>query len=138
MEYLYKEQVPDEADSDGAEVKKQQETVQPQPVLQPGVKNCRYGLACTRPDCKFAHPEADSATSNPGSATTSDIGTKCANLGISWIPSEMSLNLHSTGKVSYGEDAKFPKKEDQSETATEENETKSSSADVTSSKCYEL
>ena len=72
--------------------------VQPAPQQPPAnVKPCRYGASCTRPDCKFWHPEADSSTQQ-----NVDVGVKCAKLGISWIPLEMLIYLHENGKVSHG------------------------------------
>ena len=75
------------------------EVEKPPPVQQPpaNVKPCRYGGSCTRPDCKFWHPEVD--LSLPQS--NDDMGAKCQKLGLSWIPSEMVLRLHENGKVSY-------------------------------------
>ena len=77
-----------------------EEAEKPAPVQQPPghVKACRYGGSCTRPDCKFWHPEVD-----PSATQSVDLGAKCQKLGVSWIPTEMILRLHENGKVSYEE-----------------------------------
>jgi len=51
----------------------------------PNAKPCRYGNSCTRPDCKFWHPEADETTIQQ----SEDISNKCARLGQSWIPHQV-------------------------------------------------
>jgi len=66
------------------------------PLKSQQTKPCRYGSSCTRPDCKFWHPEGETIVSEPVKV---DVGAKCASLGLSWIPSSMKLNLHSNGKV---------------------------------------
>jgi PAB-dependent poly(A)-specific ribonuclease subunit 2 len=66
----------------------------------PNVKPCRYGIGCTRPDCKFWHPEADLTNQQ-----NVDIGAKCAKLGISWIPSNITLHRHEDGKISHGKNS---------------------------------
>ena len=77
---------------------------EPQPVkLQPAnVKPCRYGSSCSRPDCKFSHPDAQESIQAEQPVKV-DIGAKCASLGLSWIPDTMRLNLHQTGKLTQGE-----------------------------------
>ena len=66
------------------------------PKPPPNIKPCRYGTSCTRPDCKFWHPELDEA--NP--QQSEEISNKCARLGLSWIPhqvrnlSDVLLILH--------------------------------------------
>ena len=67
----------------------------------PNVKPCRYGVGCTRPDCKFWHPEIDSSNQQ-----NIDIGAKCAKIGVSWIPNEITLHRHEDGKISYGHENK--------------------------------
>ena len=76
-----------------------EENKTPMPVQQPppNVKPCRYGIGCTRPDCKFWHPESDSTNQQ-----NIDIGAKCAKIGVSWIPSEMTLHRKKDGKITYG------------------------------------
>lgn len=97
MELLYEEHAP--KSSEAVEVEKAgsiaAEAVPPN-KSQHQSKPCRYGSSCTRPDCKFWHPEGDSPVSEP---VKEDVGAKCASLGISWIPSNMRLNLLSSGKV---------------------------------------
>ena len=78
----------------------------PQPP--PNVKPCRYGGACSRPDCKFWHPEnADTQRAGGGGGGAAsvdvDVGAQCSKLGLSWIPLHMVIYLHENGKVSYGD-----------------------------------
>ena len=78
---------------------------QPHQIPPPNVKPCRYGSACTRPDCKFWHPDADPA-SKAAAAVASvdvDVGAQCSKLGLSWVPLAMTIYLHENGKVSYGD-----------------------------------
>jgi hypothetical protein len=49
-------------------------------------KACRYGSACTRPDCKFWHPEPDEINNVH---QNEDISNKCARLGQSWVPHQV-------------------------------------------------
>ncbi len=126
MEYLWKEANPSE-ELEAAPVQESQQQPSTAPiggVNAQGIKNCRYGLACTRGDCKFAHPEAEAAAIPTVPKT--DIGIKCANQGLSWIPSSMKLNLHANGKVSYGVEKSYDEDEDDDK------------KNVTSSKDYEL
>ena len=93
MEHLYNEKVPKANDSEA-------KFLAEQPLKSANLqlpKPCRYGNSCSRPDCKFSHPEAEAPTAEP---TKVDIGAKCASLGISWVPSGMSLSLHQSGKLS--------------------------------------
>ena len=93
MEHLYNEKVPKANDSEA-------KFLVEQPLKSANLqlpKPCRYGNSCSRPDCKFSHPEAEAPTAEP---TKVDIGAKCASLGISWVPSGMSLSLHQSGKLS--------------------------------------
>ena len=96
MEHLYKECQTDEGSNVAAE--KEEEKVQPEiaPKNNMQLKPCRYGNSCTRPDCKFWHPETEAAVPEPIKV---DIGAKCASLGLSWIPNIMTLNLQENGKV---------------------------------------
>lgn len=101
MEYLYTEANPEEEPE--SRTQPAASATQTQKQLPPNVKPCRYALACTRPDCKFWHPEPESSTVPAHSV---DIGTKCARLGISWIPLVMTIHRHANGKVSTGADVK--------------------------------
>ena len=73
----------------------------------PNVKPCRYSSACTRPDCKFWHPvlglsSAAGGADGSGGAKGQeviDIGEKCAQLGVSWVPHKMVVHRHSSGDV---------------------------------------
>ena len=102
LEHLYNEHAPKVGDAEPFDSSKTAAINAAAEVkLQPAnVKPCRYGSACSRPDCKFSHP-AD--TENiPAEPVKVDIGAKCASLGLSWIPDIMRLNLHETGKLSPG------------------------------------
>ena len=57
----------------------------------PNLKACRYGLTCTRADCKFWHPEPDESAAV---SQSEDISNKCSRLGQSWIPHKV-CKLHT-------------------------------------------
>ena len=129
MEHLYNDKAP-KTDTEGGKAGNMPASYTEQKPTNPQLpKPCRYGNSCSRPDCKFSHPETEAPTIEP---TKVDIGAKCAALGISWVPSEMSLSLHQSGKLS-------TKKPPPPVSSLEEAEEKESSQDsVLSSKDYEL
>lgn len=54
----------------------------------------RYGSVCTRPDCKFWHPESVVTDSDDV-----DVGEKLSRLNMSWVPHTLNLALLQNGKV---------------------------------------
>jgi PAB-dependent poly(A)-specific ribonuclease subunit 2 len=74
---------------------------QPQPPAN--VKQCRYGTTCSRPDCKFWHPGTQSCEYN-SSKDEVDIGDKLMAANVSWVPHQICLRRHASGKVSSDED----------------------------------
>lgn len=73
MEHLYNEVAPKTSEAEAIKVVSE-------PVKTNLTKPCRYGSSCSRPDCKFSHPEADNSSTDPVKV---DIGAKCASLGVS-------------------------------------------------------
>ena len=101
LEHLYNEHAP-KVGAEPFEASKAATTASEPVKLQPAnVKPCRYGSSCSRPDCKFSHPDTESIQAEQ--PVKVDIGAKCASLGLSWIPDTMRLNLHETGKLTQGE-----------------------------------
>jgi PAB-dependent poly(A)-specific ribonuclease subunit 2 len=113
MEHLFSEKAPKNATDSEAKLASASlagnDQIPAKPANQQLPKPCRYGNSCTRPDCKFSHPETEAPASEP---TKVDIGAKCATLGISWVPSEMSLSLHHSGKLSTKKDEPLPETEE--------------------------
>ena len=114
MEHLFSEKAPKNATDSEAKLASASlagnDQIPAKPANQQQLpKPCRYGNSCTRPDCKFSHPETEAPASEP---TKVDIGAKCATLGISWVPSEMSLSLHHSGKLSTKKDEPLPETEE--------------------------
>jgi hypothetical protein len=112
MEHLFSEKAPKNATDSEAKLASASsaDQIPAKPANQQQLpKPCRYGNSCTRPDCKFSHPETEAPASEP---TKVDIGAKCATLGISWVPSEMSLVLHHSGKLSTKKDEPLPETEE--------------------------
>ena len=97
---MYNENAPKTGTESGAEQIEVVKTVEPVKLQPANVKPCRYGSSCSRPDCKFSHPDVENA---PVETAKVDIGAKCASLGLSWIPDVMRLNLHENGKLTPGE-----------------------------------
>jgi PAB-dependent poly(A)-specific ribonuclease subunit 2 len=120
MEHLYLEKGP-KNEANHAEVAPKL----PESLNRPSVmaKPCRYGNACSRPDCKFSHPVVESAPQEP---VKTDIGAKCAAADLSWVPSQMSLQLHKSGKL------------EPPPSSSSANEDESTADEVISSKDYEL
>ena len=101
MEHLYREKFPSGTEATSSDSSKPPgasaaSTEAPKSHIQL-TKPCRYGNNCSRPDCKFSHPENDNSASE---AIKEDIGAKCAAQGLSWVPTQMTLNLHQSGKLS--------------------------------------
>lgn len=104
MELLYAEKKPPDTET---EPKPTQTVVDPPPAPTPppNIKACRYQQSCTRPDCKFWHP--DNATQGTGASQhgvkkvvgEEDIGDKLAAIGVSWFPLSLNLKLLDNGRV---------------------------------------
>ena len=100
MEHLYNENAPKVGAEPCAELIDTTKVSEPAKLQPANVKPCRYGSSCSRPDCKFSHPDVENA---PVETTAKvDIGAKCATLGLSWIPDTLRLNLHENGKLTPG------------------------------------
>merc|ERR1719282_1041129 len=67
----------------------------------PGQKACRYGMSCTRTDCKFWHPHQEHIKD-----PALDVGDQLAKINKSWIPFEVRLHLTEDGIVHSEEDVK--------------------------------
>ena len=65
----------------------------------PGQKACRYGLSCTRSDCKFWHPNQEHVKD-----PALDVGDQLAKINMSWVPFEVTLHLSDDGIVHSDED----------------------------------
>ena len=67
----------------------------------PGQKACRYGMSCTRNDCKFWHPNQEHIKE-----PALDVGDQLAKINKSWVPFEVTLHLTDDGIVHTDEDVK--------------------------------
>ena len=67
----------------------------------PGQKACRYGMSCTRNDCKFWHPNQEHIKE-----PALDVGDQLAKINKSWVPFEVTLHLTEDGIVHTDEDVK--------------------------------
>ena len=65
----------------------------------PGQKACRYGMSCTRTDCKFWHPNQEHIKD-----PALDVGDQLAKINKSWIPFEVTLHLTEDGIVHSGDE----------------------------------
>jgi len=63
-------------------------------VPPPGQKACRYGMSCTRSDCKFWH-----ASQELLKEPALDVGDQLAKIQKSWVPFEVTLYLTDDGTV---------------------------------------
>jgi len=66
-----------------------------------GQKACRYGVSCTRPDCKFWH-----ASQELMKEPALDVGDQLAKIQKSWVPFEVTLHLCEDGTVHTAEELK--------------------------------
>lgn len=73
------------------------------PKVEPTLKLCRYGVNCSRLDCRFMHP--DRKTSESGTATTSSAASSmpatptAQQKANTWFPMEFHMEIVKDGKL---------------------------------------
>ncbi|KAI5751660.1 hypothetical protein M8J77_009641 [Diaphorina citri] len=91
-------------------VRKVMEKNPPEPVATPtpqlhSNKPCRYGVNCTRPDCRFKHPGQPPPETPPVRELTTSNHLYYTN---SWLPLHVLITLQSSGEVNISKVDKTP------------------------------
>lgn len=96
------------------------------PKVEPTLKLCRYGVNCSRLDCRFMHP--DRKTSESGTATTSSAASSmpatptAQQKANTWFPMEFHMEIVKDGKLEVTLNEEEVKEEDGGESGEDKEE----------------